>query len=68
MIRNGSTLKDIKLPGHTLVVMVCRGEDYFVPKGDTELYPGDKLLVVSDNNDQLLKQVEQMGIQNIIKM
>lgn len=68
MIRNGSTLKDIKLPGHTLVVMVCRGDDYFVPKGDTELYPGDKLLVVSDNNDQLLKQVEQMGIQNIIKM
>ncbi len=68
MIRNGNTLKDIKLPGHTLVVMVCRGEDYFVPKGDTELYPGDKLLVVSDNNDQLLKQVEQMGIQNIIKM
>ncbi|MBQ8366650.1 MAG: potassium/proton antiporter [Alistipes sp.] len=68
MIRNGNTLKDIKLPGHTLVVMVCRGEDYFVPKGNTELSPGDKLLVVSDNNDQLLKQVKEMGIQNIIKM
>lgn len=68
MIRNGRTLKDIKLPGHTLVVMVCRGESYFVPKGNTELNPGDKLLVVSDNNDELLKEVESMGIQNIIKV
>ena len=68
MIKNGNTLKDISLPGHTLVVMVCRGDNYFVPKGKTELRPGDKLLVVSDNNDELIQQVENMGIQNIIKM
>lgn len=68
MLRRGKTLKDIRLPGHTLVVMVYRAGHYFVPKGDTELQKGDKLLVVSDNNDELIHQVEEMGIENIIKM
>ena len=68
MLRRGKTLKDIRLPGHTLVVMVYRAGQYFVPKGDTELQKGDKLLVVSDNNDELIHQVEEMGIENIIKM
>lgn len=67
MLRRGKTLKDIRLPGHTLVVMVHRSGQYFVPKGDTELQKGDKLLVVSDNNDELIHQVEEMGIENIIK-
>ena len=68
MLRRGKTLKDIHLPGHTLVVMVYRSGDYFVPKGNTELMKGDKLLVVSDNNDELISKVEEMGIENIIKM
>lgn len=68
MLRKGKTLKDIRLPGHTLVVMIYRSGNYFVPKGDTELQKGDKLLVVSDNNDQLILEVEKMGIENIIKM
>ena len=68
LIKNGDTLKDIRLPGHTLVVMVCRGERYFVPKGLTQLLVGDKLLVVSDNNDELLQKVKDMGIDNIIKV
>jgi cell volume regulation protein A len=68
MLKGGKTLKDIRLPGHTLVVMVHRAGNYFVPKGDTELQKGDKLLVVSDNNDELINKVEEMGIENIIKM
>lgn len=68
MLKRGTTLKDIRLPGHTLVVMVYRSGQYFVPKGDTELQKGDKLLVVSDNNDELIHKVEEMGIENIIKM
>ena len=39
-----------------------------MPKGDTELKKGDKLLVVSDNNDELISKVEEMGIENIIQM
>lgn len=68
MLKRGNTLKDIHLPGHTLVVMVYRAGEYFVPKGDTILSKGDKLLVVSDNNDELIKQVTEMGVENIIKM
>lgn len=68
MLKGGDTLKDIRLPGHTLVVMVYRNEKYFVPKGLTQLLPGDKLLVVSDNNDELLQKVKDLGIDNIIKM
>ena len=68
MLKRGNTLKDIRLPGHTLVVMVYRAGEYFVPKGDTILSKGDKLLVVSDNNDELIKRVTEMGVENIIKM
>ena len=68
MLRNGKTLKDIRLPGHTLVVMVYRSGNYFVPKGDTELNKGDKLLVVSDNNDELIRKVDELGIENVLKM
>lgn len=68
MLKRGNTLRDIQLPGHTLVVMVFRSGEYFVPKGDTILSKGDKLLVVSDNNDELIKKVTEMGVENIIKM
>ena len=68
MLCNGNTLKDIRLPGHTLVVMVYRAGNYFVPKGDTELHKGDKLLVVSDNNDELIRKVDELGIENVLKM
>ena len=68
MLHRGDTLKDIQLPGHTLVVMVCRDNKYFVPKGFTQLKPGDKLLVVSDDNEALLQKVEDLGIKHVMKV
>ncbi len=68
MLHRGDTLKDIQLPGHTLVVMVCRDDKYFVPKGFTQLKPGDKLLVVSDDNEALLQKVEDLGIKHVMKV
>lgn len=68
MLHNGDTLKDIQLPGHTLVVLVCRDDKYFVPKGHTQLKSGDKLLVVSDDNEDLLKKVEVLGIKHLMKV
>lgn len=50
MIEKGSTLRDVQLPPHTLVVMVRRGEDFFVPTGVSELQQGDQLLVISDQD------------------
>ena len=68
MLHNGDTLKDIQLPGHTLVVMVCRNDKYFVPKGYTQLKSGDKLLVVSDDNEELLSKVKVLGIKHLVKV
>lgn len=68
MLHRGDTLKDIQLPGHTLVVMVCRDNKYFVPKGYTQLKSGDKLLVVSDDNEELLKKVDALGIKHVVKV
>ena len=49
-LENGNTLREISIPPRTLVVMVRRGEDFFVPTGDSELKKGDQLLVISDQD------------------
>ncbi len=49
MLADGSTLKEIGLPSDTLAVMVRRDDRYIVPKGDTRLYMGDVLLLVSND-------------------
>lgn len=56
LLKNGNQLKDIKVPEHTLVIMARRGENFFVPTGETELHVGDQLLVISDNNAEQVKQ------------
>lgn len=63
----GRKLSDITLPDNTLVVMICRDGDYFVPRGNAELIEGDKLLVLSDRNDELDSQYREMGIDEVLK-
>ena len=53
---------DIPFPDKTLVVMVKRDEQYFVPTGQTELHAGDKLLVISDDEEALRETYTNMGI------
>ncbi len=62
-LRRGNQLKNIELPDHSLVLMVKRGEEYFVPRGNTKLLEGDKLLLISDNDEELKKEIEQLGIE-----
>ena len=59
LIRNGSQLKDVAVPKHSLVIMVRRGDNFFVPKGDTELQLGDYLLVISDENEKKVIQAQE---------
>ena len=66
-LTNNSTLKQIDLPQHTLVIMVCRDGDYFVPQGDTELTVGDKLLILSDRNEELQAHYKELGLDEVIK-
>ena len=60
----GKNLIEMPLPDKTLVVMIKRGEHYFVPTGQTELHAGDKLLVISDDEDALRETYQNIGISN----
>ena len=68
MLGTGGTLKDITLPENTLVMMVCRDGEYFVPKGNTELKAGDKLLVISDRSEELENAYKNLGIDDVMKL
>lgn len=67
MLSTGNTLSRITLPDNTLVVMVCRDGDYFVPSGRTALQVGDKLLILSDRNEELQSQYKEFGLDDVIK-
>ena len=67
MLIKGDKLSEITLPDNTLVVMICRDGDYFVPRGNTELLEGDKLLVLSDRSEELDEQYKEMGVEEILK-
>ena len=67
MLSEGNTLKKVSLPDNTLVVMVCRDGDYFVPKGSTSLQVNDKLLILSDRNEELAAHYKEYGVEDIIE-
>ena len=50
---HGNRMRDIRLDANTLVMMIRRGDDYIVPKGDTELRPGDKVLCITGEKARL---------------
>ena len=50
LLETGNTLREISIPPRTLIIMVRRGEDFFVPTGASELEVGDQLLVISDKD------------------
>jgi cell volume regulation protein A len=64
MLEQGRELMHMPLPDQTLVMMVKRDDRYFVPKGKTKLRVGDKLLVISDNEEELRKVYEELGLGN----
>ena len=67
LLKSGRTLKEISLPEHTLVMMIYREGNYFVPQGNTELFVGDKLLVISDRSEELASTYHAMGIEVVAK-
>ena len=50
ILAKGNTLREITIPPRTLVIMVRRGEDFFIPAGSSVLEKGDQLLVISDKD------------------
>ncbi|MDR1737802.1 MAG: potassium/proton antiporter, partial [Candidatus Symbiothrix sp.] len=62
ILKHGNRLMDIPLPEHTLAVMVKRDSQYLIPKGNTELQTGDKLLVITNNEEALLETYRRLDI------
>lgn len=63
-LRNGSRLMDLNLPDNVLIAMIKRNEEFFVPKGKTELEIGDKLLVMTNKENTLDKAFEILGVKS----
>jgi len=59
-LRSGNHLMDLAIPENTLVVMVKRDEKFFIPTGKTMLQEGDKLLIITDNQDALIKTLTNL--------
>lgn len=69
VIAGGNTLRDIDLPDNTLVVMVFRDGNYFVPRGNNELHIGDRLLVVSDKSKMEMEELySTLGIKEVTQL
>lgn len=64
MLEHGTMLMEMKLPENTLVVMVKRNGNFFVPQGNTSLQVGDKLLLISDNAEALEKIYKKYNIES----
>jgi cell volume regulation protein A len=64
LLAHSDRLRDLILPDNTLVVMIKRGDNYFVPRGSTKLDVDDKLLVISDNSEELRKEYDSLGLIN----
>ena len=62
MLEHGARLMDLGMPEKTLVIMVKRGDHYFVPTGMTILHAADRLMVISDNQRELDATLHALGI------
>ena len=51
---DGKQIKEVQWPSHCLLVAVKRGEHEILPKGDTVIFPGDYLIVLT-NEDRVAK-------------
>ena len=50
LLEKGHTLRELSIPPRTLIIMVRRGEDFFIPTGSSILEVGDQLLVIRDKD------------------
>lgn len=51
---NGKHLRDLRLPSNSLAIMVRRGDDFFVPSGQSIIEDGDIVLIVTDPEHALV--------------
>ncbi len=59
----GRSVVEVKLPVQSLIVLVCRDENFFIPNGATILNGGDVLWVLAGKND-LKKMNKILGVRS----
>ena len=62
LLEHGTRLMDLKMPEKTLVIMVKRDELFFVPTGKTSFKEGDKLLIITDDQNALAETYSKLGL------
>ncbi len=65
LLKNGDTLARLNLPQQTLVMLIRRNNSYFIPRGDTPIKTGDKLLVLSEDDSALDDVCSKLGISRL---
>ncbi|NLK92290.1 MAG: potassium/proton antiporter [Bacteroidales bacterium] len=65
ILEKGNKLMELPFPENTLVVMVNREDNYFVPTGQTILQEKDKILIITDNHAALIDTYKNLGVENI---
>ncbi len=63
-ISNGNKVMDLDIPDQTLIAMIKRDKNYFIPKGNTVLEEKDKLLIITDNKDSLFDTLTKLEIKD----
>ncbi|MCS7121084.1 MAG: Trk system potassium transporter TrkA [Archaeoglobaceae archaeon] len=51
-------IEDLKLPKNVMIGAVIRGEECLIPRGDTEILPGDSLIVLTEWSE--VEEVEKV--------
>jgi potassium/hydrogen antiporter len=49
----GVAISELRLPGDAMITLIVRGQRLFVPDSRTVLRPGDRLMVVTSNDDRV---------------
>lgn len=65
ILEKGNQIMNLPLPDHTVVVMIRRDDNYFVPTGKTVLKEKDKILIITDNHEALIETYRNIGVENV---
>lgn len=58
----GKKIVELGFPKNSLIVLISRNKHYLTPRGDTEIMPGDKLMVMTDNKHELKEMKACLGV------
>ena len=61
---HGNRLLDYRMPENMSVMMVKRGEQFFVPSGKTKLEPLDRLMIVGTDEDAIADTVARLDLED----